>query len=821
MRRISRLVFIAAWSCVACAQAEQPSMDYPFIPVPFTHVLVTEGLWGQRIETNRRVTIRYDFGKCDETGRIANFAKAGKLIPGDFVGTPFDDSDVFKVIEGASYSLAGHPDADLDKYLDGLIFKIAAAQEADGYLYSARTINPQGRVDFFGPERWTKLAGSHELYNVGHLYEAAVAHHLATGKRSLLDVALKNADLLVATFGPGPNQRRDPPGHQEVEIGLVKLYRLTHDPRYLELAQFFLDQRGRANGRQLRGAYQQDHLPVVEQTTAVGHSVRAAYMYCGMADVAALTGNPAYISAIDRIWENVVSRKLYLTGGIGAERSGEAFGDDYFLPNAEAYNETCAAIANVLWNHRMFLLHGDSRYVDVMERTLYNGFLVGVSMSGDTFFYPNPLAADGRTAFNQGRTDRSPWFGCACCPVNIVRFFPSMPGLIYAQRHDELYVNLYLANEAQLEIGGSPVTLTQTTDYPWEENIRIELKLDKPQSFPIKLRIPGWARGEPVPSNLYQYVTDPAERPLPATLLVNGEPQSLPVEHGYLTVTRPWKSGDNLVLKLPMPIRRVTANEAVAADRQRVAMERGPIVYCVEGVDHEGRVADLLLTDDAPLKAEHRHDFLGGVTVVVAQARRGERAENGELQVQPVSLLAIPYYAWCHRGATSMAVWLPRDPSLIQPRPRPTVANQSRPSASHTWAQDTVRALNDDLEPANSGDHGLPRFTWWDHRGTREWVQYDFSKETRVTQSEVYWFDDTGRGQCRVPQSWRVLYLQGEQWKPVQNTSDYEVQPDIYNRVQFEPVTTKALRLEVQLQPEASGGILEWKVGNEKDTPRR
>ncbi|MDZ7333408.1 MAG: glycoside hydrolase family 127 protein, partial [candidate division KSB1 bacterium] len=403
------------------ACSKKPQKDYPIKPVPFTDVQVTDQFWQPRMETNRTVTIPYDFKKCEETGRIDNFAKAGGLMEGEFVGIRYNDSDVYKVIEGAAYSLRLYPDPQLEQYLDDLIAKIAAAQEDDGYLYTARTINPAKPPKNAGPERWSYLIHSHELYNVGHMYEAAVAYYQATGKRSLLDVAIKNANLIDSVFGPG--KKHDPPGHQEIEIGLTKLYRVTGDERYLKLAKFFLDQRGRYIGRKpydeyISAEYTQDHKPVIEQDEAVGHAVRAGYMYSGMADVAALTGDQDYIKAIDRIWENVVSKKLYITGGIGARSEGEAFGDNYELPNLEAYNETCAAIANMFWNHRLFLLHGDAKYIDVLERTLYNGFLSGVGLDGNEFFYPNPLESDGRH-------NRSPWFDCACCPVNVVLFLPS------------------------------------------------------------------------------------------------------------------------------------------------------------------------------------------------------------------------------------------------------------------------------------------------------------------------------------------------------------------------------------------------------------
>ncbi len=443
--------------------------------VPFTEVSLDDDFWARRIETNRKVTIWYDFGKCEETGRINNFAKAGGLMEGEFEGIYFNDSDVFKVIEGAAYSLKTHYDARLDKYLDDLIAKIAAAQEDDGYLYTNRTINPAKAADGAGSKRWSKLRQFHELYNVGHMYEAAVAHYRATGKRTLLEVAIKNADLVDKVFGPG--KKIDVPGHEEIEIGLVKLYQVTNEKRYLNLAKFFIDMRGRKDKRQIYGTYCQDHTPVIEQTKAVGHAVRAGYLYSGMADVAAHTGQKAYIAALDKIWDNVVSKKLYITGGIGSNPGGEAFGDDYELPNKSAYNETCAAIANALWNHRMFLLHGHARYIDVLERVMYNGFLSGISLTGNRFFYQNPLASDGNY-------QRSEWFGCSCCPVNVVRFIPSLSGYVYAYRNRDIYVNLYAAGSGTVKLPDNNIKLIQQTRYPWDGKVNISVDAYPSMSFP-------------------------------------------------------------------------------------------------------------------------------------------------------------------------------------------------------------------------------------------------------------------------------------------------------------------------------------------------
>ncbi|HUJ45426.1 MAG TPA: glycoside hydrolase family 127 protein [Opitutaceae bacterium] len=662
---VARRIGPAGWGTIACvllglaaclradnpaAEAPHPPRDYPVKPVPFTAVHFNDVFWAPRIEINRTVTIPFAFQKCEETGRLYNFERAAAVLRGEEVkdktppGFPFDDTDLYKVIEGAAYALSVRPDPRLDAYVDGLIAKIAAAQERDGYLYTTRTIDPVHPHKWAGEHRWEneeKL--SHELYNLGHLYEAAAAHYQATGKRPLLHVALKSADLLDRTFGPG--RRSVWPGHQIVEMGLVKLYRVTGDARYLKLAKFFLDARGPGGGD-----YGQAHLRVVDQTEAVGHAVRATYMYAGMADVAALTGDTAYVEAIDRIWENVVTMKLYVTGGIGARPEGEAFGANYELPNLTAYNETCAAVGNDFWNQRLFLLHGDARYADVLERTLYNGLISGVSLDGKSFFYPNPLESEGGY-------QRSPWFGCACCPGNITRFLASVPGYVYAQAGDALYINLFVGGTAEIKLDcGRTVNLVQDTRYPWDGAVRITVSPDQRARFTINVRIPGWAHEEPVPGDLYRYQDKAAE---PAVLKVNGAAVGLTLQRGYVRLDREWKHGDVIEVSLPMPVRRVVANAAVAADRGRVALERGPLVYCAEWPDNpEGHVRNLVLRDDAPLTSEFKPDLLNGVAVINGRAvALGHDGQGRETRTEQ-DFTAIPYFAWANRGPGEMVVWI-------------------------------------------------------------------------------------------------------------------------------------------------------------------
>ncbi len=634
--------------------------DYPITPVPFTSVEINDNFWSTRLETNRRVTIPYDFKKCEETGRIQNFEVAGGLKKGVFVGRRYNDSDVFKIMEGAAYSLAIFHDPELDKYLDDLIDKIAKAQEEDGYLYTARTIDPGNVPASSGEKRWSFLDQSHELYNVGHMYEAAVAHYQATGKRAFLDVAIKNADLIESVFGPG--KQYGIPGHQEIEIGLVKLFRVTGDDRYLNLAKYFLDARGQEVNSvkypQRRDMYFQSHLPVTEQDEAVGHAVRAIYMYCGMADVAAMTGNEDYLKAIDKIWSNVVNKKIYITGGVGAQHSGEAFGENYQLPNETAYNETCAAIANCMWNHRMFLLKGDAKYYDVLERTLYNGLISGISLEGNTFFYPNPLACNANYAFNQGDLTRKPWFDCSCCPANIVRFLPSLPGYIYAKQGNDIYVNLYLSNSVDLSVNGQSVHITQETEYPWDGEIKLTIAVEKPANFNLKLRIPGWADNQPIPGDLYTYFDESSKE---FKLWLNGNRVDSSIENGYLSLNHNWKNGDEILLQLPMDIRLVESHPNVLENYNRLALERGPIVYCIESLDNNGGVYNILLPEYAPASVQWEPELLGGVNIIKADVPSFIVRETGEeVKTKGHNLVAIPYYAWSHRGIGEMQVWLPR-----------------------------------------------------------------------------------------------------------------------------------------------------------------
>ena len=624
-------------------------------PVSFTDVHVEDTFWRQRLDTLRNKTIRYAFERSDRAGYVRNFAIAAGLMEGRFQsGQPFDDADLFKVIEGAAYLLKVEPDPELEQYVDSIIDIVVAAQEPDGYLFTNRTIN-NPLHPWCGKERWeTDWNLSHETFNAGELYEAAVAYYDATGKRKMLDAAIKNADLVCKDFNWDGIVMA--PGHAVIEMALVRLYEATGDKKYLDEARFFLDCRGHrefdptSDDLRVNGKYWQDHLPATKQREAVGHAVRALYFYSGMADIALHQGDKEYLATADSIWENIVSKKFYITGGLGARAHNEAFGENYELPNGSAYCETCASIANAMFNLRMFRLHGDSKYIDVLERSLYNTVLCGISITGDSYFYPNPLET------GQGGQLRSAWFGCSCCPTNVCRIIPSVPGYVYATEGNRIYANLYMSSRSEIELGGKQVVLRQRTEYPWEGSI--EFEVEQPgRGFELALRIPGWARGEAVPSDLYTY-TDPSADE--AKIYVNGEEISFSTEKGYALISRKWQAGDKVRLELPMRVRQVRTHSAVVGNRGLLSVERGPIVYCAEGTDNGGRVADLSLQADAKFRVVSDSLSIGGAYTLRGEGLRyAIKEDNSSVESLPSEITFIPYYARSYKGATEMKVFLP------------------------------------------------------------------------------------------------------------------------------------------------------------------
>lgn len=817
---------------------------------PVTAVSVDGGFWADRQKINRDVTAWYVFEQCEKTGRIENLRAAGEAIAGKprpgykFQGLFFNDSDVHKAIEGAADILAAEKAAGrqnseswkkLDAYLDDLIAVIARAQEPDGYLNSYFTLAEP-------TQKWANLKDKHELYCGGHLIEAGVAHHRATGKRALLDVAIRFADCVNARFGRGPGQLIGVCGHEEIELALVKLWRETGEEKYLKLAQFFIEERGRTNGpadstgkpRSLYGEYAQDEGPVEDHREVVGHAVRAMYLYCATADLARYTGDERYDAAMGHVWSDLTFRKTYVTGGIGPSAHNEGFTIPYDLPNDTAYAETCAGIGSVMWNHRLALLRGDSRHVDAMERALYNGVLSGVSLSGDRFFYVNPLMTGGGVK-------RREWFDCACCPPNILRMIGGIGGYAYAWSPGAVCVNLYMDSTARVPLVTGDVVVRQRTGYPW--NGRVDLEITGAEArpsggsvgkFELRLRVPEWAGAVKVELNGSE-VGDGGGAGV----------EEIAAQHGYVVLAREWRSGDKVALTMAMPVERLEANPAVKTNAGRVALRRGPVVYCVEGVDNSGSVADLVVPRDAAITMEQwgasdrgglaerpekrggdergqaRSPELAGMTVLRIQGlrERGEEEWDHELYRTAsggdrVTVTAVPYFAWDNRGDQGMMVWAPESGALLGRGPVKWI---KKATVSQCWAGDRPGAMCDGREPTKSSDESLPRMTWWDHQGTSEWAQYDFDKPRKVTGVEVYWFDDTGKGGCRVPASWKVMYKDGQEWKPVKMKVDGAkgepgTEKDKFNAVSFDEVRTDGLRLEVELQKGYSGGILEWKV---------
>lgn len=656
--------------------AEAPHSGYALRPVTFERVTLADDFWLPRLQTQRRVLVPYSFRQTAKA--LGDLQAAAETLAGRRPADPppphrYRTSDLFKVMEGAAYLLAIERDPALERQMDAIIATIAAAQEPDGYLNATRTLYPDMPIDMMGDGRYAYVDHSHELYIVGHMYEAAVAYFKSTGKRTLLDVAERNARHVHRVFFEGdPNYndgkpKNQAPGHEEIELALVRLADATGNDEHLKTAQRFLDIRGVTYIPRGKGVfsptYAQQHKPVAEQTAPAGHAVRAMYLYAGMADVGAMLGVDRYNAALDRIWQNIVDTRMHITGGLGAVHGIEGFGPEFFLPNEDAFNETCAAVGNVFFNWRMFLLHRDAKYLDVLELALYNNVLAGVSLAGDRFFYVNPLAADGSRPFNHGAAERSPWFDTACCPTNLARLVPQVSGMIFAQDDDGLTLCLYAGSRAKLTLGGVATEVIEETTYPFDGRVQLTLKGDAPARYAVRLRIPTWTGDRLVPGELYRYVG-----PTPKTedgandvvrLYVNDEPVEFTVEHGFATIEREWAPGDRLRLELPMPVRANACRQEVEADRGRLAVSRGPLVYCAEAADNDQPLQNYLAPSLGKLAdCEVKELTLSGhiVPAIVAPSAVVV-APDGEPTPAPLTL--IPYYAWNNRGVGAMAVWLP------------------------------------------------------------------------------------------------------------------------------------------------------------------
>ncbi|GHT11166.1 hypothetical protein FACS1894170_04360 [Planctomycetales bacterium] len=767
------LTFIAGAAFAQETNTVDATAQTAFKGVPFTEVHFDDAFWSPRLKTNREISIPHNYKWCEDTGRFSNFANAAKLLKGethgDFKGIFFNDSDVYKVLEGTAYSLADHPDAELEKRADDVIAKIAAAQQPNGYLNSYYTLKEQDK-------KWTDF-DRHELYCAGHLIEAAVAYKRATDKDTLLNVTEKFVDHIIDVFITNKTAKFGVPGHEEIELALVKLYQLTGKEKYLDLSKHFIDARGYKTLQPNKpdSLYYQDNKPIRKLDEIDGHAVRAVYYVAGATDIAAYTGDKKLLDALDRLWDNTVNKKMYITGGIGARHEGEAFGEAYELPNRTAYCETCAAIGLVFWAQRMNLLHGDAKYADVVERAIYNGVLSGIGMDGKSFFYVNPLESTGNH-------HRQPFFDCACCPTNVVRFAPSLPGYQYAVDKDgALVVNQFVTGTATVQLPDGEVKIEMKTNYPWDGNYEI-------------LLTPKRKAG------------------------ASAEKYEFRVRQGtfYDKNEAAWNVPHRYTSEVKLDTKRIIANPKVVADLGRVSIQRGPVVYCFEQIDNEVPVAQIKLPRDPQFTEEFRKDLLGGVVVIKCKNADGKE------------LTAVPYYAWDSRQAGAMAVWV-KQQGLSKSKPVDTgnslytelksemlssTEDEPEPeiTASFCHSSDALEAVIDGIEPKNSIDHDIPRMTFWDHKGTAEWLELDFSKVQKVSQISIYWFDDTGKGQCRVPKSWTLSHRDGDAWKPIKTTSAFGVEKDKYNTVEFEEIETKALRIDIQLQDGVSGGVLEWKT---------
>jgi DUF1680 family protein len=744
----------------SCGRKTPAMIDYPVQPVPLAQVEIMDTFWAPKQEVNRTVSLQHCIQEYEERGRLG-----------------IED----RLLEASAYMIAKRRDPAFEEYI-----KTRVETNIERRLASP-------------PQR----PGSNPAMRAGGMSaEAAVAYFEATGDRRLLDAAIKAADVAVETVGPGKQAYIS--GHEGQKIGLIRLFRGTGDDRYWKLARFLLDIRGRAEYQtQTSGEYpgereyNQNHLPVVEQTEAVGHAVRATYLYIPLTDIAALTGRPEYAKASDLIWQDVVGRKMYLTGGIGSVRQQEKFGSAYELPNVSAWHETCASYGNIVWNHRLFLLHRDGKYVDTMERILYNGFLAGVSLKGDRFFYQNVL-------MSYGNYERFDWINVPCCPPNVVRLMASIGSYIYAKAGDEIYVNLFVGSKGAVKLDGNTVHITQETRYPWEGKVRMTVEPEKTGKFSVLVRIPEWARNTPLPSDLYRYNDPTDEKPV---LSLNGSAVEYELENGYARLERRWKAGDVIELNLPMPVHKVLARDKVRDDRNRVSIERGPLVFCAEWPDNGGKALNIVVPDGAKLTSEFRPDLLNGIQVVTGRVSAVVRGEDGvSKKTVPHDLTAIPYYAWANRGMGEMTVWLPRDESEARLKPvppAPVVKVASFAGIEPAWTgygdqNDDLCAVYDGVDPMNSADESHLYFRMRPPVKKPAWIEYAFKAPTEVSSSAAYFADD--RRFCRLPAAWRVVYKDGNSWKPVANKEPYTVDKDKFNAVTFVPVKTTAIRIEVEPQ---------------------
>ncbi len=796
-------------------------------PVSFDKVDLQDNFWKSRMELQKKVLVPVAFERTSVG--LENLRRAGKILKGEKTKLPnksrFDTSDLYKVLEGAAYLLKLDRDEKLEAKIDEIADIIKSAMEPDGYIYPPITANT---IPF---KRYQDILHNHELYNMGHLYEASVAYYLATGKTNLLDIAKTNASHINKVFFIGGDKKynnaspvNQAPGHQEIELALVKMYNITGDKLYLEMAKKFLDIRHHTFVRKdkivrskgikpahLEGSYAQQHQPIRQQRKAVGHAVRATYMYSAMADVGSQTEDASYTPALKAIWKDIVNTKMHITGGLGAVAGIEGFGDEYVLPNETAYDETCAAIGNILFNYRMFLLERNAKYIDVAEIALFNNTLCGVSLSGDKFFYANPLES-------YGNVSRSHWFGCACCPTNIARIIPQVSGMMYAHEKNDIYCALYASSSVDIPLKSGEVNLKQVSDYPFDENVEISVspRYNK-QPFTLKLRIPTWTQHQFVVGQLYSYIGEVPENLQSWSVSINGKPQKLIVENGFISIKRKWKKGDVVKLFLPMPVRFNKSIERVVENRGRIAITRGPLVYCAESIDNiaPANVWSVSEQKQYPIIDKQKVGILKGIDIIKnIDAKYIDK--NGKINTGKLTL--IPYYAWNNRGASTMNVWFIDNEKSLKNLPLERVYKKpsivKRATATHTFSGDNIKHTYNGNRPQNSSDGTIGRWTSFPQVSKSQTLTYEFKKPTKLAEIAVYWYQDSAG--IRFPKSWNIQYCDVKgKWQnfPIYLTDSYSILKNQYNAVHPTggTITATSVKINIVPMPQYAVGILQVK----------
>ena len=803
------------------AQIEKP--DEALRPITFEKVTLEDEFWLPRLKTQKETLVPFSLEKTENAvenlRRVGNYLKTGKrekLLP----LARYVASDLFKVMEGAAYLLAVEKDAELEKQMDEIIDIIADAQCEDGYIYEPLSVHPSmyDRDTYSGFEPYSFVLHSHELYDMGHMYEAAIAYYRATGKRKWLDVAEKNAKHINKVFFEGDpaynggKPVNQAPGHQEIELALVKMYETTGEELYLDMARKFIDIRGVTYVPEGTGvmapSYAQQHQPVREQRTAEGHSVRALYLYSGMADIMAHTGDKTLDPALNSIWHNIADTKIHINGGLGSVPGIEGFGPEYMLPNKDTYDETCAGVANIFFNYRMFLATGEAKYVDMAEISLYNNVLGGVNLEGNRFFYVNVLEADASHAFNHGNAGRSPWFGTACCPSNLARLIPQVPGMIYSQTADDIFCALYAGSTTEIVLEKGKVKLEQTTAYPFDGKINIVVTPENEGAeFTLWLRIPTWNTDRFIPGELYRYADESKSS---ASVKVNGKKVLAAVTDGYFPVKRSWKTGDKVELELDMPVRYNVADERVEADVNRICLTKGPILYCAEEPDNQDNPSLIIMDGNSTeFKESQLEDgVMKGIPVISVNASAAKL--NGTIRNTVVKL--IPYYSWNNRGDwKKMNVWFARDRETAVSN-IPTIPGKII-DVHATRISDDIYGPVDGQIPSSSADESIPRWTSYNDLGLSQQYFIYLEEEQEIKSIKVYWHDNND--DVKIPASWTIDYHTNGEWKEFKpcSTDIFGIAKDEFNMVRPDhAVKADAIRLNIVAQKDACVGILETTI---------